>query len=370
MILRKRFVGSMAIQVDYSLIVFALMLLITGCKKEDQKVFPSGNVTEKVLSWLNKQSLRKNTKNFKAQEGDDNIEVLKTNLNFDSARTEELDKDYSFLVIPIKDELKLKKRFSKNSMLNLLLVLDNNGIIKAGTVSYFQFSNEKKAASLSFNTYQSIYRYKPVKDDGIYKFFSVSGRWIGRREYRNGKLFSLGTVISNKKIDTTNSSRTTDITCIDWYLVTTYYFADGGTETTREYVGTTCEGECGPSDPTGDSWDCSGGGGGGGNGEVPAETQITQTYNLSNSVDEQNQDPNTEASTDPTADLGTDFSSSGSAGDQVNFQRVKWIYTAELSVLQPSGQITSYNQDPLELTQGMLQFLINGGGYLVEDLTF
>ena len=40
---------------------------------------------------------------------------------------------------------------------------------------------------------------------------------------------------------TLNDVKTNSV-CIDWYLVTTYYYADGTSTQTSEYEGTTCDG--------------------------------------------------------------------------------------------------------------------------------
>jgi hypothetical protein len=42
-------------------------------------------------------------------------------------------------------------------------------------------------------------------------------------------------------IEATGSKQTEAIVCTEWYIVTTYHYADGSTYVTEEYVGTTCE---------------------------------------------------------------------------------------------------------------------------------
>ena len=61
--------------------------------------------------------------------------------------------------------------------------------------------------------------------------------------------------------------RTTTENCFAWYLVTTIYYFDGTTETTEQYLYTTCDG-CSPTQ------DCADGGGGGGGGGETGECEI------------------------------------------------------------------------------------------------
>lgn len=81
------------------------------------------DVSEKVNVWLDKQKLgsidakagitttKVNGTNTKVSgtNKNANIELLKQNLDFSTATTEHRDKNFDFLIVPIKEELKTKK---------------------------------------------------------------------------------------------------------------------------------------------------------------------------------------------------------------------------------------------------------------------
>ena len=79
---------------------------------------------------------------------------------------------------------------------------------------------------------------KPSGDDGILNILTVTGTWLAKLETKNGKLYSIGNITTK---DSKNSNKVTNVAdCTDWYLVTTYYYSDGSTYETWEYLGTTC----------------------------------------------------------------------------------------------------------------------------------
>jgi hypothetical protein len=61
--------------------------------------------------------------------------------------------------------------------------------------------------------------------------------WISQFEVKNNRLHS-GSVISEK--NSSPNGRTTS--CTEWYLITTFYYTDGSSTQTQEYLGTTCTG--------------------------------------------------------------------------------------------------------------------------------
>lgn len=66
--------------------------------------------------------------------------------------------------------------------------------------------------------------------------------------------------------------------CINWYLITTYYYTDGSSEETKEYVGTTCD-SGGGVDYLTPCPDCSGGGSESNETEHEITTDFTSTQN-------------------------------------------------------------------------------------------
>lgn len=237
-------------------------VMLVACQKEVTTSSPNG-VSEKVNVWLDEQKSESINASGGSTNKDANIDLLKLNLDFNSAKMAPRDQNNDYLIVPIKEELKTKKNLDRNSTLDLLIVMDKAGKIKWGEIVYFLPADGKKHNSLSPNTIQNIFNSKPA-DNGMFKFLSVTGKWINQIEYKNNRLYSHG-IIESKKSD--NTQRTTTI-CIDWYLVTTYHYGDGSTYQTWEYVGTTCDG-C--DNPDYQSLCPDGGGGGSGNTQIVTE---------------------------------------------------------------------------------------------------
>jgi hypothetical protein len=115
-----------------------------------------------------------------------------------------------------------------------------------------------------------------VKWDSKFQFLSVTGKGLYELSYKNNRLFSAG-IIKTKATDLANHKEmgTNTITCIDWYLVTTYYDEYGNISyQTEEYVGQTC-GEC--DNPMYESM-CPDGGGSGGGNETDYEYESSYTW--------------------------------------------------------------------------------------------
>lgn len=192
---------------------------------------------------------------------------------------------------------------------------------------------------------------KAVGFDGIYKMLTVTGRWISQFEIKNGRIYSTGSILQKNKNNISESNQKTN-GCIDWYLVTTYHYADGSTYQTREYVGTTCDG-C--SDPNYQSICPDNGGGGGGLGDPSSETETSGETTVSVDGSELPALP----------DLSGNLYNGGSGQDLVTVWRAKVIYT----YLSPSGTITSMNgQQPYPVPASQPFIDANGNNaYLYND---
>jgi hypothetical protein len=90
----------------------------------------------------------------------------------------------------------------------------------------------------------------------------------------NGKISEAGIAISKLN----DSNHKTKQTCTDWYLVTTYFFSDGTTETEVVYLYTSCSEDCGIAGPGG-RVQCGGGGGSGtGQSNEQSPNKLCGTY--------------------------------------------------------------------------------------------
>jgi len=168
-----------------------------------------------------------------------------------------------------------------------ILKRDNVTLFKPSSDSYKQVPN---------NTFNEIFnKTKKINCSGEFQFLSITGHREYQMEYKNGNLFSFGTM--KIKQTATGIAKTTD--CSEWWLITTIYYGDGTTEVIEQYLGTTCD-DCGSSYPA--TCDDNGGGGGGGGengGEnccVPAGFQLSSesiSENLSDNCGLEGTDPST-----------------------------------------------------------------------------
>ena len=146
--------------------------------------------------------------------------------------------------MPINEKFKALKIVDKSSIPNLVLVLNRAGDIRKGNVVLFRPDNQPLCAEVPDNTFHDILNKGTVTTNGLFQFLGVAGQWKYQLDYKNGKLYSFG-LVEQKDKPVNAAGRIDEIVCIDWYLVTTYYYEDGTTSQTSEYLGTTCNGECG-----------------------------------------------------------------------------------------------------------------------------
>ncbi len=230
-------------------VLLPLTFLFTSCQKDTPfNKSEKSSLSEKIVNWLDKQKLAyghrvnelNETGRVNSNNNQDIIELIKQNLLFEKANVEIDEKTINYIAVPISDNIKNHKKVDRNSTLHLILILDSKGVIRTGNILYFIPSDGKKRVSLSSNTFRNVLYEKPAGDNGIYKLLSITGRWISQIQIKDGKQYSLGFIRPNGTTGRSQIQRTNG--CIDWYLVTTYYYTDGTSETTRDYVGTTCEG--------------------------------------------------------------------------------------------------------------------------------
>lgn len=217
----------------YFILIFFAVL---GCKKSDINSSDSSFVSknnrtycDKVLAYLETQKVTVINAKASATNQNANIDLLEENLDFVAARTERLDNNLDFLIVPIKDEVINRKNLDKNSILTLLLITDKSGKINSGSIVYFLPSEGKKHVSIPQNTFSNMFSGygNRVALDGMYKILTPTGRCISQFGIKNGKLFSAGQVQQKNKAK--ENPQKPSARCTDWYLVTTYYWSDGST---------------------------------------------------------------------------------------------------------------------------------------------
>lgn len=210
-----------------------------SCKKDiTQSPFSiEDNKVASINAWLTK------LQNPKQPNRSNNIEILKTHLKY-SAMHEEEDIRGSSLVIPIDDDFRSFAKFSNGSILNLVASLNKDGSIRNVHVVAYTPTKDIHISKLPQNTFHNILHTAKDITDGRYLFMSPAGTKQYELDYNGGALAASREYTTNpgKGAVTTNGVHT-NATCIDWYLVTTYYDSNGNiVAQSSDYVGTTCDG--------------------------------------------------------------------------------------------------------------------------------
>lgn len=223
----------------YQIMLGSILLFSLSCKK-DITQSPSPNEDNKIAS-INAYLTK--LQNPNQPNRSNNIETLKAHLNY-SAMHEEEDIRGSSLVIPIDDDFRSFAKFSDESILNLVASLNKDGSIRNVHVVAYTPTKNIHISKLPQNTFHNILHTAKDITDGRYLFLSPAGTKQYELEYKGGSLVASGefTINPGKGAVATNGVRT-NATCINWYLVTTYYDSYGNiVGQSSEYVGTTCDG--------------------------------------------------------------------------------------------------------------------------------
>ncbi len=267
-----------AIRNTHWLFIIFTILFFPACQKNISTDYETGTseLAMKVNNWLENQkqesgtsgtnAIHSNTtntiKNPSHSKRNENIDLLKENLEYNARLQSELNSKFNYLIIPIKDKVKTVKRIDKNASLSLILITDKIGNLISGSIACYLPKDGKSRGYSAVNITAEILKGKAPKDSGIVKFMDITGRRLNEFGFNMGRISSYG-VIKQKINDQTQVLNI--YACTDWYLITTYYDDYYNIiEQTSEYIGTTCQncddGEYGSLCPG------NGNGGGGNNG--------------------------------------------------------------------------------------------------------
>ena len=271
----------------------SIILLFTSCHKNIDTIgsWANNELANKVSTWLDKQkrgtqnSNQNTVQNYteKAQSSTNtgknaNIDLLKNSLDYESALQSDISHKYNYIVVPIHDDIKAKKHVDASASLALVLITDKAGKIVSGHIGCYIPKDGKPRGSKGAGIVAAMLKGKAPADSGMLKVMDVSGRWLHQIAFTKGSMSSYG-VITNKK--DSSSKSTSYVSCLDWYLVTTYYDQNGNiVGQTSEYVGSSCSG----CDDSSYMSLCPSGEGGGGDGT--SETPVYSSEDISASTDE------------------------------------------------------------------------------------
>jgi hypothetical protein len=288
------------------LLILATGTLITGCKKDISGNSPDKETIEmKVNHWLSNGQL----KNSPARK--ERIESIRKNLDFTSASIEVLNEREQGLIIPLKNGFIPRTNYADNPVNSLLLKIDKEGSIIMGSLVQFIPAN-KNNRSLPLNTLSNVLNAKNIDVDGRFVFLSIFDRLLHEQKYENGFRTSYKEMQGKNKL---SDGRIEVEICIDWYLITTIHYLNGTSETTEEFITTTCYENC----PPGELCDELEGGTGGSSG---TGTDISIFVDETQYVEEDREE----------------------SGDWV---RIKYNYHATINRRDPGNIITSVIMSPI-----------------------
>jgi len=236
-----------------------LLILFVSCKKEALNAEETQNqsyetLIPKINSWLDAQKIGLPASSVVR------IDSLKMNLSYGEIHLEKYKDSKEFIVIPVLSSLKSRHNAEKNPISYLVLVYDHQDSITKGNVLQYMSSNGQMQAPQ--NTFSKIFTYKNLDCSGQFTMLSITDYFLYEIEFENGKLKSVAEQI--KRNEEKNSSGRVN-GCIDWFLITTIYYYDGGSDTYEQYITTTCDDPCNETRVNGRSYRVNCGGGSGGN---------------------------------------------------------------------------------------------------------
>jgi hypothetical protein len=240
-------------------ILLAASLLFTSCQKGIDQV-PVNTAAEisnlavitKINSWLEKKKVDAD------DDGDMKIEALKANLDFSTLHLEKYKQNDRLVIVLLKNGFKSANNEDKNPVNYLVAILpEKEDITKGNIIQYLSATSKKQ---VPHNTFSKIFNFEDHDCNGQFTVLSVTDDFRYELKFENNKLKSVA-----ERRSKTESEELKTNNCIDWYLVTTYYYADGSSESTWHYISTTCNCEQTKIAISSHSYrlNCSGGGGDG-----------------------------------------------------------------------------------------------------------
>ena len=215
-------------------------------------------------AWLDRKHSTNTARN-------ERIKIIRENLDFPRLSFEELNQGEKFIIVPIKKGFIANAHKADNPINNLLLILDKQGNIRKGNLVQYIPENRQAMNSVPAYTFYGMFNDHKVGADGRFVFLSIFDKFLYETKYENGSQETFSEI--RPKSEPANTASRENQTCTDWYLITTYYYADGTTVTYESFLYTTCSG-CQPGELCSE---IDGTGGGDGN-------SVDYEYNVSKSV--------------------------------------------------------------------------------------
>lgn len=234
--------SSIKSQFLYALVLFVIIgTIIYSCKKDRIQTPQIESSSVKLTEQLKKQLL--NVRDTIKQGSKSRADSVIASLDW-THLVQSSNHDTVYYTIPssqssafIHDKLKAK-RF-------IVLTFLKNNIKDVKLIDIINLSPEIAGKEQKILTDSLINKTAAFTGERVTN--SLDLIFVNRQTYSNGVLtkyeyVSNKTILNSKPViqSIQTNEKSTNQTCTDWYLVTTYYYPDGTTYSTEGYVGTTC----------------------------------------------------------------------------------------------------------------------------------
>ncbi len=230
-------------------LTLCLCLIFTACLDERPEKQESV-YKKKIQEFIAYEKLNNNEENVLK------IDALEASLDFYRVDFSELSSGRELYVVDVNSTNESVKEKKK-----VIFIVQGNEVL---TMQIIAFDNVKDSNYL--NIIKDMINNKPHMYTGKISFFTIFGELIFYNVFNNGLLIVNGAALPVME----DESRSKVNGCTAWYLVVTYYYANGTTSQTSEYIGTTCD--CFENSTRLGRMTCVGGEGGGGSG-LPTNPQ-------------------------------------------------------------------------------------------------
>jgi len=197
------------------------------------------------------------------------IADVNASLDYYSIRQYTLTENEDLLIVDVP-----KYELEDGANIKALFYIQRGEIVRSNLVSFTNRLRDQSEIILSIAKAQ----FEPKNYSGKITYYTIYGDILFSNVIDNGRLAS-NAILQAKRNSGKTGGRTQG--CIDWYLITTYHYANGNTTSSEQYIKTTCDGDCQTSRTAGIQ--CDGGtgtGGGSYNISLPANGHDGDTYTV------------------------------------------------------------------------------------------
>lgn len=229
------------------LLLAGFYMLIMSCTKNDVREQPFETPVVKVANeWLTSRIKEGETVR------NERIESLRQSILPAKASTEILEDGEKLIIVPIANGFKMNTNSDKNADHYLLLFENKNKEVYKGNIVQFVPENSQQR-SLPKNTLSRLWNAEDVNVNGTFTVLTIFDKHLYASTFKEGKRTKYAKLEKGSNDDNSvvsNDRAATDgDNCVIWYLETTTYYTDGTSETSKEYLGMSCNPlECVPGE--------------------------------------------------------------------------------------------------------------------------